>query len=173
MRSIQISAGQKKYIALIAGLTFLGIIFLSLGTEKPPAVNYNQVSAQASSADSDNQEQKLAEILSQVDGASKVSVQISYSSEGATSYATNDKLRTQDNQGAVSEEQEKTIAFYNNQGSEAALILEKKEPVIAGVLIVAQGADNAQIKRDLTTAAAVLFDLPEYKITVLKMKGGD
>ena len=173
MRSIQISAGQKKYIALIAGLTFLGIIFLSLGTEKPPAANYTQVPAQASSADSDNQEQKLAEILSQVEGAGKVSVQISYSSEGATSYATNDKLRTQDNQGAVSEEQEKTIAFYNNQGSEAALILEKKEPVIAGVLIVAQGADNAQIKRDLTTAAAVLFDLPEYKITVLKMKGGD
>lgn len=173
MRSIQISAEQKKYIALMAGLTFLGIIFLSFGGEKPVETRSYPEQIAVSSANVDDKEKKLAEILSQVEGAGNVAVQISYSSEGATSYATNEKMRTQNNQGTISEEQEKNIAFYNNQGSEAALILENKKPVIAGVLIVAQGADNAQIKRDLTTAAAVLFDLPEYKITVLKMKGGN
>ena len=173
MGSIQISAGQKKYIALMAGLTILGIIFLSFGGEKPIEANNYSTPTVAANSSSDDKEKKLAEILSQVEGAGKVAVQINYSSEGETSYATNEKRRTQNTQGTLSEEEEESIAFYNNQGSEAALVLEKKEPVVAGILIVAQGADNEQIKRDLTTAAAVLFDLPEYKITVLKMKGGD
>ena len=173
MGSIQISAGQKKYIALIAGLTVLGIFFLSFGGETPADTNNYSAEAVVSNSNSDDKEKKLAEILSQVEGAGKVAVQINYSSAGETSYATNEKRRTQNTQGTINEEEEETIAFYNNQGSEAALVLEKKEPVVAGILIVAQGADDAQIKRDLTTAAAVLFDLPEYKITVLKMKGGE
>ena len=72
----------------------------------------------------------------------------------------------------LSEEREETIAFYNNgQGSESALVLAQKEPEIAGILIVAEGANDSEIKRQLAEAAAVLYDIPLYK--VLKMKGGE
>lgn len=172
MRQIQISNGQKKYIALMAGLTLLGIFFLSLDPsaddqEKPAALPVQN------EARGDETARRLERILAQVEGAGKVAVEISYLSDGETTYAANRQTRRQNNGDTVSEEEEQTVAFYSNgQGNEAALVIEKTQPKPAGVLIVAQGADDEQIRRDLIKAAAALFDLPEYKITVLKMKGG-
>lgn len=72
-------------------------------------------------------EEKLAQILSQVEGAGQVEVEISYKLTEEKSYATNQKLRREESDGVLSEEREETIAFYNNgQGSESALVLAQK-----------------------------------------------
>ena len=171
LSEMKISGGQKRYIGLLLGLTFLGILLLSIGgensSESPPPITTTETKTLTA-------EEKLAQILSQVEGAGQVEVEISYKLTEEKSYATNQKLRREESDGVLSEEREETIAFYNNgQGSESALVLAQKEPEIAGILIVAEGANDSEIKRQLAEAAAVLYDIPLYKVSVLKMKGGE
>jgi len=167
----EMSLHQKRYIALMLALSLLGIVFLSVDTAPNDKAETYQPIVQSQT--NENTEEKLAKILSQVDGAGKVAVQINYATQGEIDYAANKQWKKQTSEETAIEEQAETIAFYNSgQGTQTALITKKTEPLISGVLIVAQGADNIEVKRDLVKAAAVLFDLPDYKVTVLKMKGG-
>ena len=40
---------------------------------------------------------------------------------------------------------------------------------MAGVLVLAQGADSAVVKKDITDAVMALFGLEAHKIKVMKM----
>ena len=170
----EISFAQKRYLVFLGLLTVLGMMLLSLGGQSTsestaaPLAEENTMTAQKT------EEAKLEAILSQVAGAGEVRVQISYKSMEETTYATNHKRRYEEKTDGSSEESEETIALYNSgQGSERALIVSQKMPEIAGILIVAEGAGLAADKREVAKAAAVLFDIPEYRVSVLKMKGGD
>lgn len=167
----EIGQSQKRYIFCLLGLTLLGIVLLSAESSEPqttPVLPSTQTASRLDMAD------RLADILSEVEGAGKVAVEINYKTKSELSYATDKKLRRQSTQESWSEESEETIAFYNNgSGLQSALVLNEKEPEIAGVLIVAEGAKNAAVKRELAQAAAVLFDIPEYRVTVLVMRGGE
>lgn len=167
----EIGQSQKRYILCLLGLTLLGIVLLSAEPTKPQTTS---ISPQAQTVNQPDMADRLADILSKVEGAGKVMVEINYKTKSELSYATDKKLRRQSTQESQSEESEETIVFYNNgSGIQSALVLNEKEPEIAGVLIVAEGAKNAAVKRELAQAAAVLFDIPEYRVTVLVMKGGE
>lgn len=169
---VDISRGQKKYICCLLGLTFLGIILLRVdSSEKETATASVQIVSTQNSADMAD---RLATILSQVEGAGKVAVEINYKTKSELSYATDKKLHRQSTAESMSEESEETIAFYNNgSGTQSALVLQEKNPEIAGVLIVAEGAKDLAIKRSLAQSAAVFLDISEYKVTVLVMRGGE
>lgn len=170
----KISLNQKKYIAFLSALTILGAVLLSLGGQSDPESLSAPQTEETLPVSQKSDEAKLAAILTQVEGAGKVAVQINYKTAEETAYAVNQKLRLEENADGTSEESEETIAFYNSgQGSEKALIVSQRMPEIAGILIVAEGAEDGTIKRELINAAAVLFDIPEYRVSVLKMKGGD
>ena len=61
---------------------------------------------------------------------------------------------------------ETEIAFSNNN----PVILKEKYPKVKGVIIVAQGGDNVEIKNQLISAVMSLMDLDANKIEVLTMK---
>jgi stage III sporulation protein AG len=53
---------------------------------------------------------------------------------------------------------------------EHPIVLETKKPVIRGVLVVAQGAENIHVKQMILEAVTRVLDVPQHKVAVLPKK---
>jgi len=126
-------------------------------------------------------ERSLAEILSQVHGAGRVSVKITFETGRMYDYAENEtyeesSLRETDTQGITRETTQvrKAGEIVTTQeratGSVLPVVLNFQEPRIQGVLVVADGAKDIAVKKALTEAVATLFDIPYHKVAVLPRK---
>ncbi|MDR3288180.1 MAG: stage III sporulation protein AH [Peptococcaceae bacterium] len=121
-------------------------------------------------------EKKLKEKLQLMKGVGRVEIFISLSSGVVHEYANNENVtkRTQkqtDKAGGVSEITEETS---NHQlaaasGSSQPVVIMEQRPAINGVLVIAEGAGNAQIKGQLQAAVQALLALPTDKVSVEAM----
>ncbi len=50
------------------------------------------------------------------------------------------------------------------------LVVRTVAPDVEGVLVIAQGADRQQVRRDIIEAIQVLFDVDMNRISIIKMK---
>ena len=44
------------------------------------------------------------------------------------------------------------------------------QPVVEGVVVVAQGGDRPEVSKNITEAIVALFDIEPHKIKIVKMK---
>ncbi len=127
-----------------------------------------------------NQEIRLKNILSQIDGAGDVQVMIR-ASASKTYVVEKDKTTSSstvyetDSEGGTRKSEEKQLAessLYtkDNYGNDIPWIVKEMEPEIEGVLIAAHGAEHERVSREITQAVQVLFDIPVHKIKVVKLK---
>ena len=68
------------------------------------------------------------------------------------------------------EDQEKTVYTVDSQGRDIPYISKQLLPSIEGILIVTDGADRENVKKQMEGAVLSLFDLDEHKIAIVKMK---
>ncbi|MDP4092058.1 MAG: stage III sporulation protein AG [Bacillota bacterium] len=121
-------------------------------------------------------EKELESILSQIAGAGKVSVMITYDSGKESVPAVDVKKSDNDTQekdtsGGTRDinqsNYESSIAYEEAQGgSKKPIILKELEPKVKGVIIISDGADDPQVREELCSAAQVSLDVPVYKIQV-------
>ena len=175
---------QKKQYLFLGALALLGITLLCIGnsTDTEPkaqvqssAVERRSVYDPANSNDLAVLEYKLADILSKIQGAGHVTVQITVRNSGRKEYA----LDTQRTSRTTAEEsadttqhttelqEQQTVVQQNRSGTQEALLVQETAPEIAGVLIVASGADNALVQERLLHAAAALLQLSLHQIVVM------
>lgn len=119
--------------------------------------------------------EELEAILSQIEGAGKVSVSLTLSSDGVKTYAANIREEKKDleesSAGNKKLTSEASISRDIAVNSGDALLVEHKNPEVVGVLIVAQGAGNPKVKENLTYAASALLDIPVHKVKVMPREG--
>lgn len=123
-------------------------------------------------------EMKLKKALQVVNGAGKVEVLITLQDAGSlvvekdiTYNRENDnKKGEEDISNTKSEDTEETIFITNEDGSEYPFVSKQILPKIEGILIVAQGADDFAVKKEIKEAVLSLFELDEHKIAIVKMK---
>ena len=115
----------------------------------------------------DHTEKRLQEILQKVEGAGKVEVMITYSQ--GTEIIAAQEMRREESDGNIQEEV--TYVLKDSEDGTQEIVLTEYMPVPMGVVIVAQGGDNAYVKQALSGAAMALLDVPAHKIEVLKMEG--
>lgn len=107
-------------------------------------------------------ENRLSAILSEVDGAGKVSVVITVESGMETVLAT--KITTTTTEHGT--ETVETPILVNGK----TVVLKEKYPKIIGVLIVAEGAKNITVLSRLQQATVSLLDINVNQIEILTMK---
>jgi stage III sporulation protein AG len=126
-------------------------------------------------------ERSLAEILSQVQGAGRVSVKVTFETGRLYDYAENETheenvSRELDTQGMSRETTQvrKSGEIVTTQeratGSALPVVRNFREPRIQGVLVVADGAKDIAVKKALIEAVTTLFDIPYHKVAVLPRK---
>ncbi|BBW95645.1 stage III sporulation protein AG [Geobacillus sp. FSL W8-0032] len=73
--------------------------------------------------------------------------------------------RTIENQSTNEE-----VIIIRNGEEETPLVVATKKPDIRGVLVVAKGADNLQIKKWIVEAVTRVLNVPSYRVAVLPKK---
>ncbi len=161
----------------LACLAVLGVLFLmwpfSAGHEGIVEPQEKTLPSEKTGFLKTDMERELAAVLSEIQGAGQVTVSVTLASEGMNSYAVNTKesktsTEETDRSGTV----RKTTDTSTSQdlvitGNQSPLLVEKKGPQVKGVLVVAEGASDSNVKERIMRAVATLLDIPASKVLVL------
>lgn len=163
-------------IALILGAVVLAIYFgsfSSLGEGTSTAttqISYTNASTYASELES-----KLENIISKISGVSDVEAMVVLSSSSELVIAKNitevSKSET-DKNGIISSNntKEETPLIISQGGKNDPLILVEILPKVAGVVVVAKGANDVNTKLNILKAIQALFSVPSGNIEIIEGK---
>lgn len=122
-------------------------------------------------------EQRLINVLSKIRGAGRVDVLVTYETNGeivtATVRQTDEDVRSADGTGGS--ETSRSVrevtepATIETENGHAPIVLYEKEPVIRGVIVVAEGASDFSVRQKIQAAVHVATGIPIDRIEVLEM----
>lgn len=169
--------GGEKGVRLIVllGLAGMALILLSgllpdADTKTPePAMQYAEAGDNPD-ADSYRQmlEQRLTELLSQMEGVGQVTVMITVSGSAEQVYAEEVKTSSSDH----SSSKESAFVITKQGGDEAALRAETKYPAVQGAAVLCSGGDHAAVQERVSKAVATVLGIPAARIFVGKSAAG-
>ncbi len=128
---------------------------------------------------SEDTEKSIKQILSKINGVGKVEVLITYSESSQVVAMYNEKnnesqTKEEDKSGGTRTIQENTtdkeIVYKEENGKKVPVTEKVVMPKMEGALIVAEGANNAEVKTNIIQAVEALTGLATHKIQVLEMK---
>lgn len=111
--------------------------------------------------------QRLAQILTQIEGVGKVNVMLTVAESEKTLYQSDEDVTTGDNSSSVRQE---TILISDSGRNQQALITQVISPKYQGAVVVCQGADIPSVKWAVVEAVSKATGLGADQISVLKMK---
>lgn len=162
-------------IAGVAGIAIIAFILTSLNTGSPQAKTDSaagqQVNKQANlTVDLKTQ---LEQILAQVQGAGQVQVMVTYETgpEIVPAVKTDTQNSSTDGTGqntTSTTQNSEPVTVQGKDGTEPMVLLEK-QPVVLGVLVVAEGASNLEVRLRLMQAVQVALQIAPERIEVLPM----
>ena len=160
---------NKKMRSNILLALMLGILLLAAGKSFSDTEGETTSLPQMHVQEAENREteQRMAEILSKVEGAGEVDVMLTYRQMEEKSIAHNE---TREESGETLRTEQTAILLEDGDGATEPLVLTEMSPVVEGVVIAAQGADSPAVAAALNQAAQALLDVPAHKVAVLKMK---
>lgn len=167
-------------VLIIAGSTiFSGGKSNVRGNEQVKAGNVADPSKSAVTA-WDDTEERLRQIIGQIQGVGKVDVMITYSAtrENVPAYdvkRNQSSTEEKDSEGgtrSMSEEEYENELVYEDTvtGGKAPVILKKLEPEVKGVLVVAEGADSVEVREHIYSAVTIVLDVPVHRVQVAQRK---
>lgn len=112
----------------------------------------------------EEEEKRLENILSQIDGAGSVSVMITYysSSEKSLAYETKQNTASREDKSEMSEDKKAVMTDGE------PMVVKEVYPKVKGVIVTAQGAGNTSVKQALSEAVAASLDVPVHRICIYK-----
>lgn len=169
---------SRKKFNIIFTIGIVGILLISLSEvdfsskKTTESTNMGEISIESYIETIEN---KTKKIIGQIDGAGKCEVMITAEISSEKDYATNDNIKQEtenkDNENSLKNDSEKEVVMIeNSSGKKQALIQKIYEPKIRGVLVLCEGADNAEINEKITNAVRALLNVSSNKISVLKIK---
>lgn len=145
---------KNKNNLMIIGVIILGIIFMTAFSDS----GGDKKEADIKAVNVDVQEERLREILSDIDGAGDVSVMITY--EG-----TSEKNIAYEKRRSDSAYDEKAVMA----GGEP-MVVNESYPTVKGVIVTAGGADDIKVKRALVEAVSAVLEVEPHRICIYKKR---
>lgn len=123
-------------------------------------------------------EEELERILSQMEGVGEVKVMLTLkeSSERVIEkdvQTSRETVKENDSQGGERTTTNETLeesTIYNGgeDAGEEPYVSKERFPKVEGVVVVAEGGDNALVVQNITEAVQALFDIDTHKIRIVK-----
>lgn len=176
---------EKRRIWQLGGLLLLGLLlmgtsaWLSAGPTdaQPNAAALDMAAAApaggAALSPEAELEQRLAAVLSRIQGAGRVSVSVTFARSAQTEYAINASttVRTTDEtteggQTRSTREQTSTDNLVLADGNGGPVMVQQSMAEVQGVLVVAEGGDNPAVRAQIAEALQNLLAVPAHKIVI-------
>lgn len=150
----------------------------SAGKQLATTQNSQGQDGSQSETSSTNLEERLKEILKDINGVGDVKVFINYSETSETVAMYNENSKTSvteetDISGGVRKvettDSQKEIVYQESDGDKTPIIQKKIEPKIEGAIITAKGASDINIKTSIIQAVEAATGLSTHKIQVFEM----
>ncbi|WP_338832802.1 hypothetical protein MHLNE_15390 [Moorella humiferrea] len=183
------------YLWLAVGAFILGTIFISIGNinnslQRQGAKTNGQMPGQIGIERQQTElmvtaremEEELQGILEQIAGAGRVAVRVSLKASPLKEYATNTRtskhsVEEKEQSGATrittdtSEDAQLVMARNGQIGSgEGPVVARETQPEVLGVVVVADGAGDPQVRARFIQAVQTLWGLAPHQVQVLPMK---
>lgn len=173
---------QKKNLIFWIGLAGICLIFLSdmLFGAKPQesgaAVPAQEAPQETGAAGAEQAlETRLAQLLTQVEGAGRVCVMVTLENTGETVYAYDERTETQTDASGADQTPRRTQSYQNEhilydaaQGKQP-LVETCMEPEVKGVAVICEGGDDISVIKRITELVSVVLRLPTNRVCVTKM----
>ncbi len=151
---------KNKHIQLLGVIFIIGAILMTAfgneGANKPKKDDEVHTNA--------NDEERLAAILSQIDGAGDVDVMITYYSTAEKDIAYETKTNSVGRDEGNEESEDKRAVMTGNQ----PMVVKETYPEVKGVIIAAQGADKAYVRQAVSEAVTAVLDVPAHRVCIYK-----
>lgn len=112
-------------------------------------------------------------ILSGMKGIGRVKVCLTLDSDGIRKYAVNQSRETQEKQELVQNDKGNRKEILSRTQTDlavsggGAVLVEQVYPQVVGVLVVAEGAENAVLQQKISDAVSVLLNISPHRVRVL------
>lgn len=175
----RLKTGPLLLILLAVGVALLLFnSFFSFGKERPAEPPQSEGAREPGNLLPEQQlSRRLAEILAQIRGVSEVEIFLTPETSGRLELVADQEQSQRhtnegDREGGSREIVEETVRetyviLRDPQGNELPLVVEEGEPRYRGVLVVAHGVEDPEVKACVIEALQVLLGLPAHRITVL------
>lgn len=189
-------AGKYQYMLLVLciGAAFMivgNVLFTDKSTpnDSPAVKNVNEetedVAAFSLKKNSNNQaisdyeetyEKQLKKALEEMLGVEDVMVVVNIDSTDKKVLEKNKSTKSQtteekDNEGGerkvVDVQTDEQLVIIREGEKEVPIVLETKKPAIRGVLVVAKGAENIQVKKWIVEAVTKALGVPSHRVAVM------
>ncbi len=169
-RFLHLTQQQKKLLLRLLLVLAAGILLMSLGgafgqKEPEPAAP----PAQEGPGEETALSARLEELLGSISGVGEVHVLIYFSSAGETEYAEKRSERREEAaDGAFSSSLETELVIGGNYGP---VQIKAATPLISGVLVTAEGAEDPLLREEIFRAVLSLLPVDAHQVTVCAGKG--
>lgn len=176
---MRMRADRRVELAVYGGIALIVIVLYLLASglessmkDKAQASSGVQVTSVAEA----DIEQRLKEVLSCIRGAGKVEVMITYdtsreivpamtTSVNSTGSETSDGGKSSSSQQSTESTQPATVSGSDGN---SPIVLKEIEPIVRGVIVVAEGAADVSVRMDLQRAVRAVLDIPLSRIEVFE-----
>ncbi|MGN0586263.1 MAG: stage III sporulation protein AG [Oscillospiraceae bacterium] len=157
---------KKEYFPKLligAGIAVMVLIMLSGMQDKEETPSTSEVNADFLTADTFTRqtEEKLEEILAEIDGVGKARVLVNVSSTEEYIYAEEIKQ---------SADRTENSYVLMGSGDKQALVKKVENPPVSGIIIVCEGGDDPKICEKIYKAVSTVLNIPTNRIYVAEMK---
>lgn len=157
-------------------------VFGSSNTVDKDAAVFGQKKTEGSNQIADYEaqyENQLKETLENVNGIEDVTVMINLDATESKVFEKNIVVQSQktdevDREGGKRNQEDMSrdeqLVIIRNDNQETPIITKTKKPEIRGVLVVAKGAENIEVKQMIVEAVTRVLDVPNHRVSVLPKK---
>lgn len=159
-----IKSNKKTFICFIAGL--LGLLLIFASEAFPNAQKKNKDSEKTYVSYSNETEEKLADIISEVEGAGKTKVFLTIEESEEYVYAQNISSDKKDN---AQQNEDKEYVIVDGNGGKSGLLVKTVNPKIRGVAIVCEGGDDPAVQQRIYSCVSASLGISTARISISKM----
>ena len=147
---------KNKNNRLICLILIIGVVLMAVASvDKNKKADVQPTAAVTSVED---EEKRLANILSQIDGAGEVSVMITYYSSSEKNIAYETKVSSRE------KEEDKKAVMTDGE----PMVVKEVYPKVRGVIVTADGGGNSAVRSAISEAVTASLDVPAHRICIFK-----
>lgn len=172
--NLKTKISKKKRIWILVAIGVLGVAFIALSEFLPAKTDHVQEQQEQSDAVATEYcaqtEQRLAEVIAEVQGVGRVKVMLTLEGSDEKIYAVDEKIEEKSGGDTAQKNVQSEYVLIDGSRGDEGMILKTNTPKVKGVIVVCDGGGNADVSNQVTKAVGTALGIGANRISVLQMK---